>query len=170
MSPRCELSCDLIHSPRHDQVLTGISPDDGDDRVNAITNIRLGRRPFRPLDPSQNRWLQDRVWNVIVTCWSDKPEQRCGLSIVYHIFSTPNCQDALVEFPPVGHKNLIRLAEELSYTFSILPLNPGERATLRTMQEHISKVISGGGTSPTSVSSVEAAALAGTLRRVLFPH
>ena len=52
-----------------------------------IANIRLGKRPPRPTDPSQNRWLQDRVWNTITTCWSDKPKQRYELSIMYREFS-----------------------------------------------------------------------------------
>ena len=166
----CELSCDLVHSPRHDQVLTGIPPDDDDNKATVIADIRPVRRPSRPLDPSQNRWLLDRVWDVIETCWSDKPERRYELPVVCHVFLTPSCQDALFESPPVGRENLIRLAGELLYTFSILPLDPGERATLRTMQEYISKAISRGGTSPANLSSTEAAALAETSREVSFSH
>jgi hypothetical protein len=167
---RCGQPYYFIQSPHSAQVLTGILPYHDSDKDDLIADIRRGKRPSRPTDPSQNQWLQDRVWDTIVTCWSDKPEQRCELSIVYHIFSTPNCQDALVEFPPVGRENLIRLAEELLYTFLTLALDPGKRATLQTMQEHISKVVSGGGTSPASVSPVEAEALAVTFRKVLFPH
>jgi hypothetical protein len=161
-------SFSLIRSPRYEQVLTGVLPYGDSDKVNVINDIRLGKRPLRPTGPSQNQWLQDRVWGVITTCWSDKPEQRCELSVVHHVFSTPDCQDALVEFPPVGRKNLILLAEELSYTFLILPLDPQQRFTLRTVQKYIFNAISRDGTSPTSLSSAEAAALGETFREVFF--
>jgi hypothetical protein len=106
---------------------------------------------------------------MITTCWSKEPRQRCELSVVHHILSTPSLQDALVEFPPVGRENLIRLAEELLYVFLALPLNPGERATLRTMQEYISNVLSRDGTPPMNLSPAKAAALTETLRQVYFP-
>ena len=122
-----------MQSPRYDQVLTGILPYDDVNEDNLITHIRCGKRPSRPTDPSQNRWLQDRVWDTITTCWSNEPQQRCELSVVHHIFSTPGPQDALAEFPPVGRENLIRLAEELLYMFLVLPIDPGERAILRTI-------------------------------------
>jgi hypothetical protein len=51
-------------------------------------DITRGKRPSRPTDPSQNKWLQDPVWDAITTCWSDLPEQRYELSIVYHVFSS----------------------------------------------------------------------------------
>jgi hypothetical protein len=76
------------------------------------------------MDPSQNRWLQDQIWDTITTCWSGYPERRCELFVVYRVFSTPSPPDVLVEFPPVGRENLVRLAEELSYTFLILSLDP----------------------------------------------
>jgi hypothetical protein len=159
----------LIQSPHYNQVLTGVLPYDGNNKADVIEDIRHVKRPSRPTDPSQNQWLQDRVWNIITTCWSDKPEQRYELSVVYHVFSTPNTQDALVEFPPVGRKNLILLAEELLYTFLMLPLDPGELAVLRKVQEYIFNVISMDGTSPPSLSSAEAAALAETSHEVSFP-
>jgi hypothetical protein len=125
-----------------------------------INDIKRGKRPSRPTNPNKNQWLQDPIWDTITTCWSDKPEQRCGLSVLYHIFLTPIPQDALVECPPVGHKNLVRLAEELLYTFLILPLDPGDLATLRIAQEYISNVISRDGASSPSLSLAEAEALA----------
>ena len=103
---------------------------------------------------------------MITTCWSEKPEQRCELSVVHRVFSNPSPWDALVEFPPAGRKNLIRLAEELLYTFLVLPLDPGALATLRTAQKYIYDAISRDGTSPTSLSPVEAVALERTLREV----
>jgi hypothetical protein len=84
---RRELSYNLIQLPCHDQVFTGILPYDDNNKGNVITDIRRGKRPSRPTSPSQNQWLQDPVWDTITTCWSRKPQQRCELSVVYHIFS-----------------------------------------------------------------------------------
>ena len=70
---------------RYGQVLTGILPYDGRDKANVVTDIKLGKRPSRPTDPSQNQWLQGPVWDTITACWSDKPEQRCELSVVYGV-------------------------------------------------------------------------------------
>jgi hypothetical protein len=103
-----------------------------------------------------------------MTCWSNKPQQRCELSVLHHIFSMTGPY-TLVKCPPVGHKNLIQLAEELLYTFLVLPLDPGDRGTLRTMQEYISNVVSRDGTSPTSLPSVKVAMLAETFHKVSFP-
>jgi hypothetical protein len=133
-----------------------------------IDDIRRGERPPRPTDPSQNRWLQDPVWDMIATCWSDGPQQRCELPIMHHVFSMPSYQDPLVELPLVGRKNLILLAEELLYTFLILPLDPHKRDTLRTAQEYISNVISRDGASTISPSA-GAAGLAEKFREVSFP-
>ena len=55
-----------------------------------MIDFKLGARPLRPTDPSQNRWLQDRVWNVITTCWDHDPGRRCELSVVCQVFSTPS--------------------------------------------------------------------------------
>ena len=75
----------------------------------------------------------------------------------------PSSRDTLVEFPPVSHKNLVLLVEELLYMFLILPLDPDERAMLRKMQRYISDVISRDGPS-TSLSAV----LEEIFRKVLF--
>jgi hypothetical protein len=132
-------------------------------RSKVIADIRDGKRPSRPTDPSQNQWLQDHIWDTITTCWNDKPEQRCELSVVHRIFSMPSSRDILVEFPPVSRKNLIVLVEELLYMSLILPLDPGERAMLRKMQRYISDVISRD--IPSTSLSAE---LGETFRKVLF--
>jgi hypothetical protein len=75
----------------------------------------------------------------------------------------PSSRDILVEFPPVGRKNLIVLVEELLYMSLIFPLDPGERAMLRKMQRYISDVISRD--IPSTSLSVE---LGETFRKVLF--
>jgi hypothetical protein len=51
-----------------------------------IADIRLGKRPSRPTDPSQKRWLQDPVWDTIAKCWGDDPERRYKLSVVHRVF------------------------------------------------------------------------------------
>jgi hypothetical protein len=156
----------LSHS---DQVFTGIPPYNDSTKDNLITHIKSGRRPPRPVDQSQNQWLQDRVWEMITTSWSGKPQQRCELSVMHRVLSTPSRHDLLLELPPVSRKNLLLLAGELLYTFLILPLDPGERATLRKTQEYISKAISRDRTSISSLSPKEATALGGTFREVAFP-
>jgi hypothetical protein len=82
----CGPSHYLIQLPRYDQVLTGIVPYD-DSGFPSI--FRRSKRPSRPTDPSQNQWLQDPVWDTIVTCWSNKPEQRYELSVMHNTFSMP---------------------------------------------------------------------------------
>ena len=144
-------------------------PDDNDEE-KVISDIRRGKRPSRPTNTSQNQWLQGRVWNTIATCWSDKPEHRWELSVVHHVFSTPGPKDALVEFPPVGRKNLLRLAEELLYTLLVLPPNLGQLSALRKVQKYVSYPISRDRTSPTSLSSGKVATWTGTIHKVSFPH
>ena len=165
----CELSHCLIQLFHSDQVFTGIPPYNDSTKDNLITHIKSGQRPLRPADQSQNQWLQDRVWEMITTSWSGKPQQRCELSVMHRVLSTPSRHDLLLELPPGSRKNLVPLAEELLYTFLILPLDPGERATLRKTQEYISKAISRDRTSISSLSPKEAAALGGTFREVSFP-
>ena len=160
----------LIQLPHYcDQVLTGILPYGDSNEADVITNVKHSKQPPRPTDPNQNQWLQDRVWDTITTCWSDKPQQRCELSVVHHIFSTSSSQDLLIELPPVGRENLIQLADELLYTFLVLPLDPDQRTALRTTQEYISDVISRDGTPPTILSSAEVVALMKPFHEVPFP-
>ena len=83
----------LIQSPCCNQVLTGVLPYHGSDANDMITRIRAGERPSRPINPSQNRWLQDPVWDVITTGWHDQPKQRCELSVMYHTFSLSSQQE-----------------------------------------------------------------------------
>ena len=159
----------LIQSPRYNQVLTGVVPYGGSEG-NWVNDIAAGNRPPRPTDPSKKRWLNDRIWDVITTCWDDRPQWRCELSVVYYAFSTPNRLDAQDEFPPVNHKNLLRLEEELLHVFLVLPLGPHQRTTLREVHEYISNVISKDSASPTISSSAKAAAFIKTRREVSLPR
>ena len=150
----------------YNQVLTGVLPYYDRSRGNMIDDIRCGTRPPRPASRIQDQWLKDRIWDTISTCWSKKPEQRCELAVVHHVFSAPSPPDALVESPPVGRKNLLRLVEELLYTFLALPLDPPQRATLKKVQEYIYNVISRDGAAPPVLSSAEVLALTEMRREV----
>ena len=59
-----------------------------------IKDISHGKRPPRPRDSNQNRWLQDPVWDAISTCWKNEPAYRYELSVVHEVFSAPSVQDA----------------------------------------------------------------------------
>lgn len=42
-----------------------------------MNSISQGRRPERPTDPrSHTRGLTGQIWEMIVTCWHQKPEKR----------------------------------------------------------------------------------------------
>ena len=164
----CEPSHYLIQLSRYDQVLTGRWSNDDHDSVPQ--DLGRPKLPSRPTDPSQNRWLRDRVWDMIATCWNEEPRLRCELSVMRRVFSMPGPRDALVEFPPVGHKNLTRLTEELPYTFLIHPLRSSELATLKAVQDYISNAVLKSGVSPTVSPSVETAALAERFYKVSFLH
>jgi hypothetical protein len=160
----------LLKPFSHNKKADSIKKVDSTKKVDMINNIRRGIPPSRPTNPSQNQRLQDRVWDMITTSWNGKPTYRCELSVMHHILSAPSLPDALVEFPPVGRKNLIQLAEELLYTFLVLPLDPHQRVTLRTVHEYISNVISRDEASPTVLSSAEVAAVTETRHEVILSH
>ena len=77
----------------YNQVFTEVLPYHGSNVKDMITSIRAGKRPSRPIDPGQSRWLQDPVWDVITTGWHDQPKQRCELSVMYHTFSSSSQQE-----------------------------------------------------------------------------
>ena len=78
--------------PHYNQVLTGLLSND--DSYAVDWDARRGERPPRPTDPSRNQWLQDPVWDAITTCWSNEPEQRSELAVVYDVFLTLSPQNA----------------------------------------------------------------------------
>jgi serine/threonine protein kinase len=65
----CEPSCYLIQSLHYYQVLTGVLPYQYRDFRDMFYDIRDGKQPSRPTKRSQNRWLQDYVWDTITTRW-----------------------------------------------------------------------------------------------------
>lgn len=71
-------------------MLTGVVPYGEFEGSNPYLapHILSGRRPPRPTDPSQNRWLPNHVWDTITTCWSYDLKLRCELSVLCHVFST----------------------------------------------------------------------------------
>ena len=88
-----------------------------------VTRIRAGERPSHPKDPSQNRWLQHRVWGVISTGWSHEPEERCGLSDMHHVFSTfPQWEQGDLNTPNAGELQTARqvLGKKISSFFQFL--------------------------------------------------
>ena len=49
-----------------------------------------GVRPSRPTD---EQWLQDQIWDMIVTCWSERREQRWGIRDVCDQLSGSSAQE-----------------------------------------------------------------------------
>jgi len=76
----------LMRSSHYDQVLTGVLPYHGRNTSKVITDIRAGKRPSRPTNPSRNQWLRGPVWDVITTGWHHHPNQRCELSVMHDAF------------------------------------------------------------------------------------
>lgn len=66
---------------------------DGDSSTVAQQIIR-GERPSRPMDPRQNRWLQDPVWDVIASGWSVETKRRYKLSVMHKRFFTAGQHEA----------------------------------------------------------------------------
>ena len=89
----CKPSCYSMRAFHCNQVLTGVLPYGGSSKSTIIDDIRSGVRPIRPVDSSKNRWLWDPVWDVITNGWSAKPERRCELSVVHHVFSMSSQQE-----------------------------------------------------------------------------
>jgi len=83
-----KLSYYFMQPCRYNQVLTGVLPYSVSNMTKMVTEIRAGKRPSRPIDPGQSQWLQRRVWGVITTGWSHKPEKRCELSVMHNAFVT----------------------------------------------------------------------------------
>ena len=71
----------VIDSPFRYKILTEILPYGAACDSIIIFHIVAGNRPPRPTD---TRWLQDHIWNVITTCWSEKQEQRMAIHVIYN--------------------------------------------------------------------------------------
>ena len=80
----------LLISPLCYKTLTEILPygnaRDGIIIFHVVTNTR-------PPRPANNRWLQDQIWNMITTCWSEERERRWGIRAVYNQLSTSSIQE-----------------------------------------------------------------------------
>ena len=90
----------LIQSSCCNQIFTRVLPYHGSDTNDIITRVRAGERPSLPIDPSQNRWLQDPVWDTIKTGWHGQPKRRCKLSVMYRVFSPPSQRRQLGKILP----------------------------------------------------------------------
>ena len=79
--------------------------------------------------------------------------------------------NGLVDFPPLGSEDLIRLGEDLLHVHPIYydPQYGVLEQGAKTLSS-ISNVISSGKTSPTGLSSEETTALSETFRKVPLPH
>ena len=54
----------------------GVLPyDDLFHKYDIISGIKSGERPLRPMNRSWNQQLQDSIWDMITTCWSENPKQ-----------------------------------------------------------------------------------------------
>jgi len=69
-----------------------------------ITKICTGRRPSRPRNPSENRWLPDAVWDIITIGWRAQGNQRCKLFAIYLIFALSNIQEVQNFEPNEGNR------------------------------------------------------------------
>ena len=101
----------MKQSSCYNQVLTGVLPYYGSDVGDMITGIQAGKRPSRPIDPSQSRSLQDAVWKVIRTGWRDRPRRRCELSVMYRVFSGA---------PPSQRRQLGKILPQVASFFQFL--------------------------------------------------
>lgn len=122
---RCERFHYSLESPCYDQVLTGILPYGDSDRYTIAFPIIHGVRPSRPPDLIQGKWLQDPVWNVITTGWSEKPEQRCELPVMHHIFLASSITIESIHFEQPSVKVGV-LLEQLGAKEES-PLGPGSQ-------------------------------------------
>ncbi|KAF9649102.1 kinase-like protein [Thelephora ganbajun] len=75
-------------------VLTRVLPYGGvRDHHSLVVRIKSGERLPRPKNPDGTRWLQDSVWGMITTCWSEDPNRRWEVSAIRSLFSTLSLQE-----------------------------------------------------------------------------
>ena len=73
------------------KTLTGILPYGDAQRDSVIVFLVVrGGRPSRPTD---TWWLQDQIWDMMVTCWSERREQRWGIRDVCNRFWESSAQE-----------------------------------------------------------------------------
>ena len=87
--PRVAHAPSLTSSPRHKTLAEVLPYGNARDGI-IIFHVVTGDRPPRPTDA---RWLQDHIWNMLTTCWSDKREQRWDIRAVCNQFSTSSIQE-----------------------------------------------------------------------------
>lgn len=72
------------------EVLTDILPYGNARDGIIIFRVVTGDRPTRP---QNSRWLQDRIWDLIIKCWSEQREERWDVRTVYNQFSASSIQE-----------------------------------------------------------------------------
>ena len=99
--------------------------------------------------------------------WADPSESESST----HLSSSSGCwlTDDLVEFPPLGPEDLVRLGEDLLHVYPIWCEYRGYAQNDERVSR-VSAMISKSKNSPTDLSPAEATVLAETFRKVLLPR
>ena len=99
--------------------------------------------------------------------WADPSESELST----HLNSSSGCwlTDDLVEFPPLGPENLVRLGEDLLHVYPIWCKYSNEARNDECVSR-VSAMISKSKNSPTGLSPAEATILAEMFRKVLLPR
>jgi len=87
-SSHCTLSSLTLLLPYRSSRRSHLTGDSRDSMI--ILYIVAGNRPPRPTD---THWLQDHIWNMITTCWSEKQEQRLGIRVMYNQLLASSIQE-----------------------------------------------------------------------------
>lgn len=84
----------LMQLPCLHQVLTGILPYEGArDHYSLVFRMKCRERPSRPTDLDGQLWSQDNMWNMLMACWSEEPDERWEVSAMYDQFLTLSLQE-----------------------------------------------------------------------------
>jgi hypothetical protein len=105
--------------------------------------VKQGRRPARPKhELSRTRGLNDEVWHIIETCWSQDPGQRPSASdVVGYLRGLPNKPDdhrPLNDFDKRLPSQVLSMHNRADHPFSTLAFSPED-----TDQMHDLKWVSG---------------------------
>jgi len=72
------------------ETLAEIPPYGNVQGFTIVFHIVNGNRPSRPTNA---RWLQDPIWNMIVACWGEKRDQRWDIRAVQNQFLVSSIQE-----------------------------------------------------------------------------
>jgi len=130
----------LIQLSRYNQALTGVLPYRGRNAKDMITDIHAGKRPSRPIYSIWSQLLRGPVWNVITTGWHGNPGQRCELSVMYSMFSSPTQQQqrgkilpqvtSFFQFLQDSEPETQKRINEMNEVYFSTPLHPQPQADM----------------------------------------